>query len=42
MISPKHKKNVALAKVRLKVIVNEYGRTPQADETRAILKSLDK
>lgn len=35
-------KNVALAKVRLKVIINEYGRTSQADEARAILKSLER
>ncbi len=35
-------KNVSLAKVRLKLIVSEYSRTPAAEEARVLLKRLEK
>ena len=35
-------KNLSLAKVRLKLIVSEYSRTPAAEEARVLLKRLEK
>jgi hypothetical protein len=35
-------KNVSLARVRLKLIVSEYSRTPAAEEARVLLKRLEK
>jgi len=35
-------KSYGLAKIRLQLVVAEWGRTPQADEARALLKALEK